>query len=75
MLISQQSFFIAGLEDVDVAKDNAFGAMGMFLVTFVLSLVGIWYDNNHKQEPISADEAAEGYRLASGEATTYGTST
>jgi hypothetical protein len=74
VIISQQSFFIAGLEDADEAKNSAFGAMGMFAFTFVASIAGIWYDSNYKQEPIAEEEAAEGYQLSTGDTPTYGTS-
>mmetsp|Transcript_4002 Transcript_4002/g.6696 ORF Transcript_4002/g.6696 Transcript_4002/m.6696 type:complete len:103 (-) Transcript_4002:188-496(-) len=74
LLISQQSFYIAGIEDADEAKNSAFGAMGMFIFTFVASMAGIWYDSNYKQEPIAENEATEGYQLSTGDTPTYGTS-
>jgi hypothetical protein len=73
VLISQQPFFIAGIEDVTLAKNNAFGAMGMFGVTFLVSLIGIWYDSNYKKVPVAAEDEAEGYQLSSGDVPTYGT--
>jgi hypothetical protein len=73
ILISQQPFFIAGIEDATLAKNNAFGAMGMFAATFLASLAGIWYDSNYKKVPVTADDAAEGYQLSSGDVPTYGT--
>ena len=48
--------------------------MGMFIVTFVVSLAGIWFDSNYKKEPVASDEAAEGYQLSAGDVPTYGTS-
>jgi hypothetical protein len=73
-MISAQPFYINGLEDPDEAKKNAFGAMGMFGFTFIASLLGMWYDANHKKEPVMNDAAAEGYQLSTGDAPTYGTS-
>ena len=74
IMISQQSFFIAGIEDAEEAKKNAFGAMGMFAVTFMLSLAGLLYDSMHKKVDVGSDEAAEGYQLSTGDVPTYGTS-
>ena len=48
--------------------------MGMFAVTFIVSLAGIWYDSNYKKDPVVSDEAAEGYQLSAGDVPTYGTS-
>lgn len=73
-MISKQSFFIAGIEDAEEAKNSAFGAMGMFAFTFFASLAGIWYDSKYKQVPLDTDEAAEGYQLSTGDVPTYGTS-
>ena len=44
-MITVQPFYIAGLEDPEEAKISAFGAMGVFLVTLVLSLLGIVYSS------------------------------
>jgi hypothetical protein len=74
-MISSQSFFIAGLEDPEEAKNSAFGAMGMFIFTFVASVGGIVYDSNFKKVEIGTPEAAEGYQLSQGDQPiTYGTS-
>ena len=73
-MIHTQSFFIAGLEDVEEARTNAFGAFGMFIFTFAVSLVGIWYDSQYKSEPVSDSTEPEAeYRLAQGDVPTYGT--
>lgn len=71
-MISTQSFYITGLDDVDAAKDSAFGAMGMFLFTLVASLVGMFYDAQKKGEELS-DPAAEGYQLNQDDIPAYGT--
>ena len=66
---------ISGIEDYDEAKSNAFGAMAMFIVTFVASLLGMWYDSQNKIEEISATDGPEAeYHLSTGDAPTYGTS-
>eukprot|EP00978_Attheya_sp_CCMP212_P027444 scaffold91900_cov59-Attheya_sp.AAC.5 len=59
-MISKQPFYIGGLEDVDHCKSSAFGAVGMFVFTFVASVAHICYEkanpysrtntNNHSME-------------------------
>jgi len=71
-----QPFYIGGLEDPEDAKISAFGAMGMFLVTLVLSLLGIFYDNtfaNKGEAEASSENESEGYVLNTGDAADYGT--
>lgn len=41
IMLSTQPEFITGIENISEAKSNAFGAMGMFLATFALSLIGL----------------------------------
>lgn len=75
VMIQTQPFFIAGIEDYDEAKSSAFGAMAMFVVTFVASLLGMWYDSQNKIEetaPLDGPEAE--YHLSTGDVPTYGTS-
>mmetsp|Transcript_6292 Transcript_6292/g.11285 ORF Transcript_6292/g.11285 Transcript_6292/m.11285 type:complete len:102 (+) Transcript_6292:132-437(+) len=62
ILLSTQPEFITGIEDVSLAKSNAFGAMGMFFATFALSVVGILRTSPNEKEDI---DAAEGYQLSS----------
>ena len=71
VLVSTQSFFINGIDDAESAKTSAFGAMGMFCVTFLLSIYGIYHDANNKADSI--EEAPEGYALQGGATTDYGT--
>ena len=59
VLLSTQSFFVGGLDDPEAAKTSAFGAMGMFIVTFFASIFGIYYDSGRKAESI--EETPEGY--------------
>lgn len=74
IVIHTQPFFIAGIEDESKARANAFGAMGMFLVTFLASVGGMYYDSQNKVEHmVDAGEEGE-YRLAPGDVPTYGTS-
>jgi hypothetical protein len=75
-MISTQPFFIHGIDNPDEAKTNAFGAMFMFIATFAVSLVGLWYDTHGKDKEVeSAASAPEAeYHLATGDMPTYGTS-
>jgi hypothetical protein len=81
-MITVQPFYIAGLEDPEEAKISAFGAMGVFLVTLVLSLLGIVYssvvgssksDGAEAAAAFSSEMEAEGYVLNTGDAIDYGT--
>lgn len=78
-MVTLQPFYIGGLEDPEDAKISAFGAMGMSLVTLVLSLIGIFYDNTigKKSEQVASatenNESAEGYVLNAADGPDYGT--
>jgi len=74
VMIQTQPFFIGGLEDSDEAKANAFGAMAMFIVTFVASLLGMWYDSQNKIEEVTDTGPEAEYHLSTGDVPTYGTS-
>lgn len=41
MMLVKQPFFVGGIDDVDTAKSSAFGAAGMFLFTFVVSVMAL----------------------------------
>lgn len=41
IMLSTQPFFISGIDDVEVARSNAFAAGLTFCVTFAISVVGI----------------------------------
>jgi len=72
-MIASQPFYIGGLEDVDAAKNNAFGAMFLFIGTFILSMAGIARDNATKKEDID-ESNPENYQLSAGGAPAeYGT--
>jgi len=64
MMLTNQPFYISGIDDVDTARDNAFGAMIVFAVTFFLSLVGLHHDSRSKREDMDVGE--EGYTLNQG---------
>lgn len=72
VMISKQSFFIAGLENPDEAKASAFGACMMFLGTFGLSVIGIFWDSKSDKEAVQADDTPEGYVLTTGDVPEYG---
>ena len=74
ILIQTQPFFIAGIEDPAENRNSAFGAMFMFLITFALSMGGIWYDGQSKAETIEKEIDGE-YQLASEHVQSYGTAT
>mmetsp|Transcript_5259 Transcript_5259/g.14202 ORF Transcript_5259/g.14202 Transcript_5259/m.14202 type:complete len:99 (-) Transcript_5259:529-825(-) len=68
MMLTTQPFFIGGIEEVDHAKESAFGAFGTFIFTFIVSVIGIWYDSQNK-----AEEMEEGdYQLGGGDVPNYG---
>jgi len=50
-MIAKQPFFLSGLDDTEVCKDNAFGAMWLFIVIFGISVACLIYEsasqNNH----------------------------
>jgi len=71
-MLTAQPFLIGGIEDEEVAKSSAFGAMSCFAVTFVMSVVGICYDRNNEVEDIKENGEAE-YHLAKDQMTSYGT--
>ena len=61
-MLSTQPEFITGIEDVGEAKSNAFGAMGMFLATFALSLIGLARGSSADEK--ESDSATDrGYQL------------
>ncbi len=72
-MVSTQPFFISGIHSAEHAKMSAFGAMAMFIVTFVLSIVGIYYDKAHPKAE-EAPEPLEGYSLSAIPQQEYGSS-
>ena len=69
ILLTKQPFYISGIDDYDVAKDNAVGAMGLFAVTLIYSLYKVYNPSMEKEEEI--DLGMEGYQLNTG-VTEYG---
>lgn len=75
IILSTQSFYIGGIEDPEKASASAFGAVILFVITFVASVAGIWYDSMYKAEPIKEGMAPETEYQLSQDVPTYGTST
>mmetsp|Transcript_17720 Transcript_17720/g.27566 ORF Transcript_17720/g.27566 Transcript_17720/m.27566 type:complete len:120 (-) Transcript_17720:204-563(-) len=69
VLLSKQPFLLSGIDNDDDAKSSAFGAMGMFILTFGLSIYGIYHDAQQKREEI---DNPENYQLNSGNVPAYG---
>lgn len=47
-MMTKQPFFVGGLENkeaAELAKNNAFGACGIFVLTFAASLYGLYFSN------------------------------
>jgi hypothetical protein len=79
VMLTTQPFFISGIEDVDNAQKSAYGACFMFLFTFVVSAIGMWYDSTFGKKPAASDGdgIVTDYQLAGGvqDFPNYGTST
>ena len=77
-MLTTQPFFIGGIEDVDNAQKSAYGAFFMFLFTFVVSAIGMWYDSTFGKSSAEDDEIDTDYQLAGNngqqEFPNYGTS-
>jgi len=56
-MIAKQPFYLLGLDDYDQCKDNAFGAMWLFIVIFGASLFFLVYES-HLQS--NHDRASQG---------------
>lgn len=58
IMLSTQPFFITGIEDVSLAKSNAFGALLTFCVTFAISVALIirGKDNSSGREYDTAED-------------------
>ncbi len=75
-MLTTQPFFVGGIEDVDNAQKSAYGACFMFLFTFVVSAIGMWYDSTFGGKSSASDEIDTHYQLAGApEFPNYGTST
>lgn len=53
MLLSHQPFYISGIDNVQEAKDSAFGAMFCFIIAFSISIV-LWWRDARIQHALSA---------------------
>jgi len=75
VMLTTQPFFIAGIEDLDVATESAYGAFFMFMFAFVLSAAGMWYDSSFGKKESAEEDGETDYQLAGGqEFPNYGTS-
>ena len=45
MMISKQPLLVRGMEDEQRCKDNAMGALALFIVTFIGSLTFQWFES------------------------------
>jgi len=73
-LLLYQPFYIGGIQDLQTAKDSAFGAMFVFVGTFILSLI-LWFRDSrvkrrqlllarHAYDQVPAnDSAMENYEV------------
>mmetsp|Transcript_7023 Transcript_7023/g.21018 ORF Transcript_7023/g.21018 Transcript_7023/m.21018 type:complete len:143 (-) Transcript_7023:707-1135(-) len=67
IMITKQPFYMKGLEDVDRCRSNAFGAMWLFIFTFVSSVAYLCYDSNrhrHAAVEYMLHRAVSGSRLS-----------
>ncbi|KAL7464059.1 hypothetical protein ACHAXS_004404 [Conticribra weissflogii] len=60
-MLSTQPFFIKGVDDVDQARSNAFGAMLTFVVTFVVSVLAMMRGSSAEEGGSGIDVGKEGY--------------
>lgn len=49
-MIKHQPLFIKGIDDQELAKENAFGAMGMFMFIFCSSALYIFFHKRHDED-------------------------
>ena len=53
-MLTKQPFYVGGfenLEEANFAKNNAFGAVGMFVFSFTASLFGLYFHSRKEIEP------------------------
>merc|ERR1712183_766181 len=53
-VIKHQPLFIKGIDDQELAKENAFGAMGMFMFIFFSSVLYIFFHKRPDDDHIMA---------------------
>mmetsp|Transcript_37086 Transcript_37086/g.66806 ORF Transcript_37086/g.66806 Transcript_37086/m.66806 type:complete len:100 (+) Transcript_37086:299-598(+) len=56
IMLTTQPFFITGIDDVELARSNAFGAMITFSVTFAISAIMIMREKGSGREYDTGDE-------------------
>ena len=69
-MLEKQPFFMTGFDDPEEAKNNAYGAMGLFALTFVYSMYKVYNPAEAKEEQEAV--GMEGYQLNT-EVPNYGT--
>ena len=60
ILLMKQPFLIAGIEDVERAKSNAFGAAGIFFFTFLSCVTYMAKESRHQLPPMIQRAASFG---------------
>jgi hypothetical protein len=55
-MLTLQPFYVTGIEDIDIARANVFGAMMTFCATFAISAVMIMKGKGSGPEYDTADE-------------------
>ena len=72
-MIKHQPLFIKGIDESnqELTKESAFGAMGMFIATFAVSVIGILRTSPNEKEDI--DTGGE-YQLSGVGQSEYGSS-
>jgi len=61
IMATTQPFYIAGVADHEKFKDNAFGAMGMFIFSFMASTYGIYHHEKYGGFGTENDIVVEAY--------------
>lgn len=70
-MLTTQPEFITGIEDVAEARSNAFGAMGMFIALFIVSILGTLRGSSSDEK--ESDSGMEvGYQLGNVNTSQYG---
>ena len=58
MMITKQPLLVRGMEDEQNCKENAIGALALFIVTFIGSLTFQWFDSKSRDrwEQLSTED-------------------
>jgi hypothetical protein len=55
-MLIKQPFYMGGIDDVELAKSNAFGAAATFLFTFIISILYMIRDARRQARGLSRDD-------------------